>query len=100
MVYSTSSATARSSQQGPATTAVPTSIVWSMGSEIVNAEELKAWHKKKLDAVRLPVPEYNGSSAELSSKFNPRSGEMPNGNAAWDGMRAKYQILRVNKDVY
>ena len=38
----TSSATARSSQQVPATTAVPTSILWSIGSDIVNAEEIKA----------------------------------------------------------
>ena len=40
----TSSATARSSRQVPATTAVPTSILWSMGLDIVNAEEIKAWH--------------------------------------------------------
>ena len=35
---STSSATARSSQLVPTTAPVPTSLLWSMGSDIVNSE--------------------------------------------------------------
>ena len=41
----TSLATATSSQQVPAITAVPPPILWSMGSDIENAEEKKAWYK-------------------------------------------------------
>ena len=42
---------------------------------------------KQPDAVQLPIPEYNGSSGELSStRYKPKSGEIPNGKAAWNGI--------------
>ena len=84
----TSSATARSSQQVPATTAVPTSILWSMGSDIENAEEIKAWHQNIWMLFNYLFLRIAGVATSFLLRYKPKSGEIPNGKAAWDCMIA------------
>ena len=84
----TSSATVRSSQQVPATTAVPTSILWSMGSDIENAEEIKAWHQNIWMLFNYLFLRIAGVATSFLLRYKPKSGEIPNGKAAWDCMIA------------
>ena len=84
----TSSATARSSQQVPATTAVSTSIIWSMGSDIENAEEIKAWHQNIWMLFNYLFLRIAGVATSFLLRYKPKSGEIPNGKAAWDCMIA------------
>ena len=84
----TSSATARFSQRIPATTAVPTSILWSMGSDIENAEEIKAWHQNIWMLFNYLFLRIAGVATSFLLRYKPKSGEIPNGKAAWDCMIA------------
>ena len=86
----TSSATARSSQQVPATAAVPTSILWSIGSDIVNPEEIKAWHQNNWVLFNFLFLSTTGAAANFLLRYRPNSGEIPNGKAAWDGICLLY----------
>ena len=87
----TSSATARSSELVPATAAVPTSLLWSMGSDIVNAEEIKASHQNNWMLFNFLFLSTTGAVASFLLRYKLKSGEIPNGKAAWIGMTAKYQ---------
>ena len=73
-----SSATARSSQQVPATTAVLTSILWSMGSDIANAKKMKAWHQNNRMLLNFLFLSTTGAAASFLLRYKPKSGEIPN----------------------
>ena len=62
-----------------------------MGSDIVNAEEIKEWHQNNWMLFNFLFLSTTGAAASFLVRYKPKSGEIPNVKAAWDGMIAKYQ---------
>ena len=72
-------------------TAVQMSILWSMSDDIENASEIKAWHHNNWMLYNFLFLSTTGAAASFLLRYKPKTGEIPNGKAAWDGMIAKYQ---------
>ena len=62
-----------------------------MGSDIEGAGETEAWHQNNWMLFKFLSLSTTGAAASFLLLYKPKSGEIPNGKAAWDGMIAKYQ---------
>ena len=47
---------------------------------------------QQLNAVQLSAPRHDGNSSELSTRYKPKPGEIPNGKAAWDGTKPNTKV--------